>query len=761
MREIATTVEAANRVRERRFFTVTACVVGLAFLPSVTTARDGGRRLERETSPCLLEHLQDEIEWHPWGESAMERARDKKRLVLISIGRFGSQSSRRLESEFFESSGLADELNRRFVNVKVDYDERPDIAATAFAVARLSREAPVTIPPVPLVLVLLPDGRPVFGAPLTHETRTRLLHFARDHQDDAERWATSSRAAEIASASADVLAPDPGQREVDATFVASIMKRVVNDARRPLADEPFRPAHGVLRVLLGDRLRSDNAAWRITRDLLRLIERSGLHDQIGGGFHHETVDEDGRLPRFEKRLADNALLAWALSQSHRRASDPLLSQAALGILDWARREMLDSEDAFMAALDAETDGVEGGFYLWSKDEIVEALGKTPSERLFASFELGPRGVLYRQDGSTDESKLLSVLRERRDLRRRPSMDTRVFAGANGLMISALAVSSRAFDRTADRDLARRVAVSILKRLGQPASLRRSVQGETAQGSAFLTDYAALALGFIDLHEATGESRWREAAQDFVEEAIRRFLDPNGGFFETDVAHEPVIARLKSIEDGEGLSGNGAMALALHRLARFTGEGRYDDLAIRTVSAFREEIEARPAKLATLVAAAAELIETSSSSTPPVESRPSRTTRDPVTIDVVLTKTQARRGEKLEARVGLALTEHWFVVGAHTKSRSLASLSVAVIAPELVVGAPEYPPETTISPDVDEEPLVVHAGQFAIVTPLRVNNSASLGERRVRIRVRYQLCDRRECRPPESVVLEAPLVIMPK
>ncbi|MBN2370301.1 MAG: thioredoxin domain-containing protein [Vicinamibacteria bacterium] len=726
-----------------------ACIAGLVGPATIAPAHEGGRRLEKETSPYLLDHVHDEIEWHPWG------AADDKRLILVSIGRFGLQSLRRIENEFFALLDPGEDLNRRLVCIKVDYDERPDVAAAAYAVARLSRETPVTIPRAPLVLLLLPDGRPVWGAPLAPESRARLLLLVRDHENEAGRRALCSRAMGITAATREILAPAPGQREIDATIVSSLTKRVMENARRPRAGATFRPAHGALRLMLGEHLRSNPA---MAQELLLKITRSGLHDQIGGGFHHEAIDENGRLPRFEKRLGDNALLAWALSRSHRKAANPLLRQAALNTLAWARREMLDPNAGFTAALDAETDGVEGGYYLWTRNEILGALGRDKTARLFGSYELGPRGVLYRRDAPADASDLASELREQRNRRLRPSADTRVFADANGLMISALAAASRAFDTKADRDLARRVARSVLERLGPPASLRHGARGAVALGPAFLTDHAALSLGLLDLHEATNESRWLNMARDLIDEAIRRFLDARGGFFETDAAHEPVVIRMKSFEDGEGLSGNGAMALALHRLAYFTGETRYDDLALRTVSAFYGRLEADPASATALIAAAAELVAPPATPSPIAGAHPSRTERGPVTARVALSRISARRGETFEARISLAIAKPWSVVAAQSESKDLASLIVAILDPELTVGSPNYPLPVTIEPAFDEKPLAVHAGHIAIVAPLRVPDSAPPGERPVRVRVRYQLCDRHECRPPESVVLETPFFI---
>ncbi len=323
---------------------------------------------------------------------------------------------------------------------------------------------------------------------------------------------------------------------------------------------------------------------------------------------------------------------------------------------------------------------------------------------------------------------------------------RVFAFETGLAVSALVASSRALGREADRDAATTAASATLARLGPWSALTRCTGDSGPCCSAFLEDYAFLAEALLDLHDFTGEARWGDEARRAVDAALARFLDTSaGGFFDTDASHAPLPARLKSGYDGARPSPNGVIASVLLRLARVTGERRYADLARGTLDAFRGDLQRAPRGMETIAASAVPLVGATAAATaePP---HPSRQVRGPVIVEVALDPSRTRARGKLEARVRLTVAAPWTLNGHAPRAQGLIPLSVSVPGDRFSVGPVAYPPEPSI------------VGGALVAVPLRVRADAAAGPAAVRLAVRFQRCRAAECQAPESVILEAPLVI---
>ena len=332
-------------------------------------------------------------------------------------------------------------------------------------------------------------------------------------------------------------------------------------------------------------------------------------------------------------------------------------------------------------------------------------------------------------------------------------DDRVVAGWNGLMISGLAASGRKADLAA----AARAADAVLARLGPARLLRRLAGGDALGVSAFLEDHAFLAEGLLDLAEAGGEKRWTEEASALVGVAVSRFLDPvSGGFFDTDDRHGTLPVRIRNGYDGSLPSANGVMASALLHLARATGESRHAVMAREIVEAFLGDLQRAPRGLETLAAAAGELMGRTGALAPLEAPLPFRIVRGPVTLEATLSATRVRPGEPFEARVRLAIAEG-HSVNAHEPGKDLVGLSVSVPGEDFVAAAPRYPDPTPVARNGGPAPA--HAGTLALTVPLRARRGRAPGETRVRLRIVFQACDARECRPPESAVVEAPLVVV--
>jgi len=668
----------------------------LAFLACVTTAAT-------PPSPFLREHARDGVAWQPWAEPTFDRARRDRRPLLIVIGRAPSDRCRVRLGEALADPAVLEALERRFVPVLVDRDERPDLAdAATLALGLLGANETG----LPLALVLTPEARPLGGRSLAapgaaERLRALLLRSADDWAD--RRGVAETLAGANAAALREAQAPAPGR--------APLSREVVDRALRGLAESfdarhggfglaPKAIRHGALRLPLAEHARTGRPeTLRPAVVTLLAMARGALRDRTTGAFHSEALDEDWRVAASEATLADNALLLRAYTLAHEATGEALFREAALGIAGWAREAMRDPRGGFQAATWRDPAGEEG-------------------------------------------------------------RDPRVFAGANGLLIGALATSGARLVRPDDLEAARAAASAVLARLGPGPSLRRYALGRSAEGSAFLEDYAGLAEGLLDLAEATREERWRHEAQALVDAALARFSDPEGrGFFDTDGAPGRLLVRTRSAFDGALPSGNGLFASVLIRLAARTGEARYGELARRSAEAFRGELQQAPSGMETMAEAVAELLGPARPAADPV-ALASRAVAGPVTLEADLVPARARAGDAVLGRVQVRLAEGWHVNAHRPGPKDLVGLTVSVPGEGMDAAPPRYPEPTLLRRRFSAEAAGVHAGEASVTVALRVPAGARPGPLRVRFRAAFQACRDEDCRPPESVVLEAPLEVLP-
>jgi uncharacterized protein YyaL (SSP411 family) len=340
-------------------------------------------------------------------------------------------------------------------------------------------------------------------------------------------------------------------------------------------------------------------------------------------------------------------------------------------------------------------------------------------------------------------------------------DDRVIAGWNGLMIGALATSGSLVGRPEDVEAAAESAARVLERMGPAASLRHSARGEVPGGSAFLDDYAYLADGLLDLHQATGEPRWLTQAAALVDAAVGRFLDPaDGGFFTTDAAHAPLPVRLKQAFDTPLPSANGVMARVLLRLDRATGEKRYGELARATVGAFRGDLQRAPRGMETLVGAASEILAGGTGVVASAGARPARQVAGPVALEATLSSASVHPGAALEARLHLKVADGWRIVAREPGVKDLFGLTVSVLGEGLATDGPRYPEPRHERGPWNTGAVSVYAGDVTITVPLRVDRRTLPGEKRVGLRVVFQPCEASGCQPPLSARLEVPVTIEP-
>jgi uncharacterized protein len=542
-------------------------------------------RLAHETSPYLLQHAHNPVDWYPWGEAALARAREDDRPLLVSIGYSACHWCHVMERESFEDPEIAELMNERFVCVKVDREERPDVDAIYMeAVQAMTGQggwplnAFVTPEQVPFYAGTYYPPAPRAGMPSWRQVLEAVAHAWETRREEIR--AAGGRMVEHLRAGAR-LRPS-GDRASAAVLDDAVarLRELYDPVHGGFGGAPKFPPPSAIEFLLG---RGEHEMALAT---LRAMARGGIHDQLGGGFARYAVDATWTVPHFEKMLYDNALLARAYLHGWLVTGDEELRATCCATLDWALREMRGPEGGFFSALDADSEGEEGRYYVWTPDEVHAALGDDAlADAALDWFGVGAAGnfedgrsVLVRA-GTAPPPELDEIRRRMlaaRARRVRPGLDDKRLASWNALMISALADAGAVLERDDYRVAAEACAEFVLRdmRDGRGRLLRTWKDGQAKLG-AYLEDHAFLLEALLTLYEATFEPRWFEEARGLADMLLARFADrEHGGFFSTPDDHEPLVARRKDLEDSPIPSGNSAAALGLLRLAALTGEHRY-------------------------------------------------------------------------------------------------------------------------------------------------------------------------------------------
>jgi len=563
--------------------------------------------LAGETSPYLLQHQHNPVDWQPWGEEALARARELDRPLLVSIGYSACHWCHVMERECFEDEEIAARMNEHFVCVKVDREERPDVDALYMEAAQLMTGSGGW----PLNVFITPEQVPFYaGTYFPPQPRPGMPSWPMVLDAVAKAWETQRE--EIRAQSTDLAARLSGAARLQAR-AGPLDERILDGAVEELRSHfdttsggwggaPKFPASSTIEFLLrrGERT--------MTLYTLRSMASGGIHDQIGGGFARYSVDRNWTVPHFEKMLYDNALLAraylhgWQVSGAGDGA-DPILRRTAEETLDWALREMTGPEGAFHSALDADSEGVEGKFYVWSLDELREVLGDDADEAIAwfgasagGNFEganiLESRGP---EPAPEVRERIRAALMARRAERIRPGLDDKRLTAWNALMISALAEAGAMLERDDYLAAARRAAAFVLDEMRTPdGRLLRTYNAGEAKLNAYLEDHAFLVEALLTLYEATFEARWFHAARALADTMIERFGDPGGGgLFQTSSDHEQLVARRKEIDDSPIPSGQSSAAFGLLRLAGLTGEAGYEQAALGVLGLFGDLLRRSP------------------------------------------------------------------------------------------------------------------------------------------------------------------------
>jgi hypothetical protein len=577
--------------------------------------------LAAATSPYLLQHRDNPVEWQEWTEATLARARAENKPILLSIGYAACHWCHVMAHESFEDPATAAVMNRLFVNIKVDREERPDLDAVyQQALAVMGQQGGW-----PLTMFLSPAGEPFWGGTyFPPEPRYGRPGFVQVLEQVAELWRqegdqriAANRAA-ILDGLRRLAAPRRGE-PLPADAAGQVARRLAErfDAvHGGLADAPKFPQAPILRLLWAEARRSgDRTLGHRVLHTLGRIAQGGIYDHLGGGFARYSVDAYWLVPHFEKMLYDNAQILELLACAHAATGEPLFAERAAETVAWLEREML-VDGAFASALDADSEGEEGRFYVWAAAEIDRLLGRdAPAFRLaYGVTDSGNwegRNVLNRLHApglpGPDEADVLArcraTLLAARDRRIRPGRDDKVLADWNGLMIAALAQAAGRLGRPDWLALARSSFAAIMRHMTDGDRLFHSWRAGRRLPLAFLDDYAQMARAALALYQRTGEPGYLEHARAWVERCRVDFHDPEtGGYFLAAATADGAVVRPKAAQDGPTPAANGTLAEVAATLWHLTGEDRYRAIADDILAAFARDAGDNPAGHATLLLA---------------------------------------------------------------------------------------------------------------------------------------------------------------
>ncbi|MBN6034593.1 thioredoxin domain-containing protein [Amycolatopsis sp. 195334CR] len=561
-------------------------------------------RLADATSPYLLQHADNPVDWWPWGPEALAEAERRNVPILLSVGYAACHWCHVMAHESFEDEGTAALMNANFVNIKVDREERPDIDA----VYMTATQAMTGQGGWPMTCFLTPDGKPFHcGTYYPPRPRPGLPSFPQLLVAVAEAW--GERPDELREGAGQImahLAESTGplkESVVDDEALAGAVAKLAEDEDRTnggFGGAPKFPPSMVLEFLLRHHERTGSAeALSIVERAAHAMARGGLYDQLAGGFSRYSVDAGWVVPHFEKMLYDNALLLRLYAHLYRRSGLGIAERITEETAAFLLRDLRTAEGGFAASLDADTDGIEGLTYVWTRSQLVEVLDEKDAEWAAELFKVTPEGT-FEGGASTlqlpldpdDEPRLdgirSALLRARAD-RPQPGLDDKVIAAWNGLAITALAEAGQAFGKTQWIDAAAEAARFLVDTHVVDGRLRRSSRhGVVGEAAGVLEDYACLADGLLALHQATGEARWLTDATDLLEVALTRFADPEvpGAFHDTADDAEQLVHRPSDPGDNASPSGASALAGALLTASALAGPeaaGRYRDAAEQAIN----------------------------------------------------------------------------------------------------------------------------------------------------------------------------------
>ncbi len=743
-----------------------------ALLPVVNAApvsaaeQPRANRLANSSSPYLLQHAYNPVDWYPWGEEAFAKARRENKPILLSIGYSTCYWCHVMEREVFEKPEIAKLMNETFVSIKIDREQRPDVDEIYMIATQLLTKSGGW----PNNVFVTPDLKPFFaGMYFPPEDFASIVGQIKD------KWKTqqadiTAQAEEVANVIVKVSLQDmeaagtapPDAKAVD-TLLAHYRDYYDNKLGGFYQPPKFPTENALLFLLDAHRVTGNKNALDMARGSLQKMADGGIHDHVGGGFHRYTVDGAWRIPHFEKMLYNQALLGRAYTEIYRLSNAPADRQVAEGLFDFVLRQMTDKDGGFMSALDAETDAVEGAYYVWTDAELKKALDAASYAWLTKSFGLAeipenpghkkPDGkVVYFRQPLTDaeavrKAQIMDVLRKVRDERKMPRRDDKIVTAWNGLMIDAYARAGEVLRKPEYARAAVRAADFMLANVRKPdGTLSRTWRQGKAEIGGYFEDYAFLIQGLATTYRVTKDEKYLRAAKELTATARRLFWDTKyGGYYFTD-GSETLLVRKKNAEDAAMPSGNAVMAHALLDLYETTNDPQFKQGAEDVLKAFGHAMNEAPRAYTYMVGALMRLQPASVAPQTQVASAgPATSAMDSkARMNVSLTDFK-REGNKLAVTALLEVQEGWHINANPVTLDFLIPTSVDLRedSGKTRVEAVKYPPAKAAKTPLGD--INIYEGNVAIPVEAELPADAA----NVRVLVRAQACQDTTCLAPSD------------
>ena len=757
--------------------------------------------LINETSPYLLQHAHNPVNWHPWGEEAFEKAKRENKPIFLSVGYSTCYWCHVMEVESFENVEVAAVINKYFIAIKVDREERPDIDEHYMMATQLMTRRGGW----PNSVWLKPDGKPWMAGTYFPKDRfisvlTQTNDFWVNRRDDVNKQA-------------DALADAAKQMSEPAAAAAvALTTQLIDQASDKLVGQfdsrnggfggaPKFPPHGTLALLIDRYNRTEN------KSLLDPISKTldamwlgGMHDHLGGGFHRYATDADWLLPHFEKMLYDNAQLMNVYADGYQITGKERYRVAVADIYRWVKREMTSPEGAFYSALDSGEVGKEGEAYIWSVDQVKRLLGDEDASLYVDLYNLVPEGNFAEESSGERTGKNIPHLQQpidviaenhalgRQALMKRlgeiqaklladrltwpqPHKDDKVLTSWNGLMIEALAHAGRVLKEPTYVDAASRAANFVLEQMMRDGRLLRTYRGGTAKLPGYLDDYVYFSKGLLELHLATGERRWLDQASRLADVMVNEFEDDqSGGFFFTGDNHEELMIRSKHLGGGGNMPNpNGVAAQVLVQLAELTGEDDYRDAAKRTLQSLSGLMDQRPHTSEHLLIATSKYLASGAADAAKITSagKPSESTKgggqsrrvDPITIRVSVSDDSVAPGGETTVTVAMEIDEGWHLYAQNPQADFLIPTTVSVSSrTPITVGEVATPQPKSRTDPILKTAINSFSGKIDFEVPIRIDKKAKPGAANLKVVVQSQACDDRRCLKPETTTFEVEVQI---
>ncbi|MDG2391252.1 MAG: DUF255 domain-containing protein [Planctomycetaceae bacterium] len=777
--------------------------VGLAEDSSPKTTSN---RLADESSPYLLLHAHNPVNWYPWGPEAFEAAKKENKPIFLSIGYSSCYWCHVMERLVFENKEIAAAMNEQFINIKVDREERPDvddIYMTSLIVYNQLIGSP-SGGGWPLSIFLTPDGKPFAGGTYfpPADTKDGRTGFPTVMERVSGLWQDNEKSIR---ANADVMTNVVKRQMTPMLDLGSVTLKESNidrsiqalkesydpeyggiDFNTSRPDGPKFPTPSKLSLLMhAARVNQDDEAQQMVLKTLTEIAQGGIRDHLEGGFHRYSTDREWLVPHFEKMLYDQAQLVPMYLSAWELTEDRLYKDAAVETLEFVLTKMTDKTGGFYSAIDAETESVEGKHYVWSKAEIVEALGEKSAEQFFAVYGLNnpnpfEHGYVLHLSQSIKESaeqlgqtesdlrnnleKWKQQLLTIRNNRKQPLLDDKVLVSWNALMIEAFAKAGRVLEEPRYTAVAVKAAEFIQQNMvDEEGHLLRTARDGKAKLNAYLDDYAFYVSALLELYRSTNDEKWLTAARTWNDRQLDRFWDETSkAFFFTSHDHEKLIAKSKSAYDAVIPSGNSVSAINLLELSRLTGEPKYRQRAEETLKVFAPVYDRSPRSLSILSLAMSkyflkeepktsefgnQIFLTAGHALMPVAFQEKKHV---ITFKPYLNVKKLPPGKTALVAIVINVEEGWHINTNPAQPDFFIPTEFKIESDDgITLKAAKYPKGKSFELEGFDDPLMVYEGQVVIYGQITIPNNLAGKSVKVRMNVKYQACNDKMCKPPAT------------